>query len=232
MKAFNLLIILILLFSTSQFLLADEGGEVKTSDTVINEGLDEDESDCMVYKGKKYCDDFSFSNLSSLAPIPGLSDNKGCTNTCHVMAPMAEEWRQSKHGGGVNSVNCLDCHSRPGIIGTAKDKIGGMIQMKENIFKYEYRGLNKNEMGHAFSVAQERIIGTNRCAECHFNKDTNLNNFKEGAREPHMEFIGINKATRKCFNCHNGGNDEDGFLWHRDATEEYDLYKKTHDKEK
>jgi len=45
--------------------------------------------------------------------------------TCHYMEPFYQSWRVSAH----NKVDCVECHFEPGISGTIRGKLNGLVQI-------------------------------------------------------------------------------------------------------
>src|SRR6266545_3885262 len=49
----------------------------------------------------------------------------GFCPTCHYMESFYQSWRTSAH----NKVDCVECHFEPGIAGTIKGKLNGLVQI-------------------------------------------------------------------------------------------------------
>ena len=45
--------------------------------------------------------------------------------TCHYMETFYQSWRTSAH----NKVDCVECHFEPGISGTIRGKMNGLVQI-------------------------------------------------------------------------------------------------------
>ena len=45
--------------------------------------------------------------------------------TCHYMETFYQSWRSSAH----NKVDCVECHFEPGISGTVRGKLNGLVQI-------------------------------------------------------------------------------------------------------
>ena len=46
-------------------------------------------------------------------------------NTCHYMEPFYKSWKASKH----NKITCVKCHFPPGLAGTVRGKLEGLVQV-------------------------------------------------------------------------------------------------------
>lgn len=53
-----------------------------------------------------------------------ITAQPGFCNSCHIMNPYYDSWRDSSH----SHVSCLDCHLQPGLTSYARGKINGLAQ--------------------------------------------------------------------------------------------------------
>lgn len=111
--------------------------------------------------------------------------------TCHYMESFYQSWRTSEH----NKVDCVECHFEPGISGTIRGKLNGLVQ----IVNYVSRSYKKR--------TPWAEIPDNTCARsgCHDSKtleDTSYN-FK-GVDFNHKNHLGELRRgkTLKCTSCH------------------------------
>lgn len=105
----------------------------------------------------------------------------GFCGSCHEMKPYLTSWQQSSH----KDVNCLNCHSEPGLTGFVKEKIVGMRETIKH-----FTGFETPIQGHAFE---------SRCYECH----ENIREVEKGkvVKVPHGLHL---DNGMKCSSCHEG----------------------------
>lgn len=116
-----------------------------------------------------------------LAGAIKFTSQSGFCDTCHEMEPSFKAWQSSSH----NSVECIKCHSEPGVIGLIKTKAQALSEV--------YRHITGNYKT-PITITSDTAAFSNRCLRCHENikgKDTahNLKHFKVGAQ---------------CMGCHQG----------------------------
>ena len=57
--------------------------------------------------------------------IEATNQTSFCGTTCHEMDPMYVSWQHSNH----KSIECADCHEKPGIEGTIQSKMKGTQEL-------------------------------------------------------------------------------------------------------
>lgn len=111
--------------------------------------------------------------------------------TCHYMETFYQSWRTSAH----NKVDCVECHFEPGISGTIRGKLNGLVQ----IVNYVSMSYKKRKPWAE--------IPDNTCARagCHDKQGLNDStyNFK-GINFSHKNHLQEQKRgkTLKCTSCH------------------------------
>ncbi|PLX74237.1 MAG: hypothetical protein C0614_11980 [Desulfuromonas sp.] len=103
---------------------------------------------------------FGFINIQVLHMT---SEPEFC-HLCHPaqgFGPLAEvdSWEHSAHGEA--GVSCLDCHGRPGVIGYAKAKLGGLRDL------YMQFTISKEEKLEILSNPDENLVPSWHCLFCH-----------------------------------------------------------------
>lgn len=76
-----------------------------------------------------------------------------CVN-CHEMNPIYKAWQSSTH----NSVQCMQCHSDPGLIALVKTKLQALKEVYRHITKTYHQPITIDSDTAAF---------TDRCLRCH-----------------------------------------------------------------
>jgi hypothetical protein len=111
--------------------------------------------------------------------------------TCHYMETFYQSWRASKH----NKVDCVECHFEPGISGTIRGKLNGLVQ----IVNYVSASYKKRK---PWAEIPDNTCARSGCHERQAFQDTTY------------EFIGISfnhkhhlqelkrGKTLKCISCH------------------------------
>lgn len=99
--------------------------------------------------------------------------------SCHEMKPYVAMWEKSPH----KDVNCLKCHSEPGLAGFVKEKITGL----KETYKH-FAGFEQPIEGFAYE---------SRCLECH--KNVREINKGDKVKIPHAVHL---DNGMKCASCH------------------------------
>ncbi len=103
---------------------------------------------------------FGFINIQILHMT---SEPEFC-HLCHPaqgFGPLAEvdSWEHSAHGDA--GVSCLDCHGRPGVLGYAKAKLGGLKDT------YMQLTISREEKMEILSNPHEDLVPSWHCLYCH-----------------------------------------------------------------
>ncbi|MFC2092494.1 cytochrome c3 family protein [Bacteroidota bacterium] len=111
--------------------------------------------------------------------------------TCHYMETFYQSWRTSAH----NDVDCVECHFEPGISGTVKGKLNGLVQIV-NYLSLSYK--KRKPWAEIPDHACER----SGCHETQAFRDTTFT-FK-GISFNHKNHLKEQKRgkTLKCTSCH------------------------------
>ena len=160
---------------------------------------------------------FLFTGIYFLIAVIALSAAAEFTSrpsfcpTCHYMETFYQSWRTSKH----NNVDCVECHFEPGISGTVRGKLNGLVQIVNYVslsYKkrkpwaeipdntcarsgcHEKQALRDSvymfkgiEFNHKNHLQELRRGKTLKCTSCH----------SQIVQGSHIE---VTPAT--CFNCH------------------------------
>jgi trimethylamine-N-oxide reductase cytochrome c-type subunit TorC len=116
--------------------------------------------------------------------ISYTSSNSFCGESCHIMDTYKKSWSSSAH----KNVDCIACHSEPGISGAVGAKLNGLNHLMSNTFK---------------SNQKPKAAETNiNCLNCHQGKV--VTNIEQGAlrRSPHIATHYENGMN--CLSCHAG----------------------------
>lgn len=112
-------------------------------------------------------------------------------NTCHYMAPFYEGWQQSAH----KDVECTVCHFEPGLAGTMRGKIEGLLQVAKYVTNAHKRTKPWAEISDASCLR----------SGCHVERLLEGGvRFKEGImfdHGPHLSELRRGKNLR-CTSCH------------------------------
>jgi len=111
--------------------------------------------------------------------------------TCHYMESFYQSWRTSKH----NKIDCVECHFEPGMSGTIKGKLNGLVQIVNYIsLSYKKR--------KPWAEIPNNTCARSGCHETQALSDTTYN-FKgiEFSHKHHLEKLKRGK-TLKCTSCH------------------------------
>ena len=111
--------------------------------------------------------------------------------TCHYMESFYQSWRSSEH----NDVDCVECHFEPGISGTIKGKLNGLVQ----IVNYVSLSYKKRK---PWAEIPDNACARSGCHETQAFQDTTYE-FK-GISFNHKHHLGELKRgkTLKCTSCH------------------------------
>ena len=105
--------------------------------------------------------------------------------SCHVMQDFHKTWSTSSH----KSVDCIDCHSQPGIVGYAKAKANGLRQVWVNF---------TSDIDPKDIRAASRDIN---CESCHQDKPRSNLTQAAVAKDPHSA---AHFTDMTCVTCHTG----------------------------
>ncbi|MFZ1323183.1 MAG: NapC/NirT family cytochrome c [Ignavibacteria bacterium] len=111
--------------------------------------------------------------------------------TCHYMETFYQSWRTSEH----NKVDCVECHFEPGISGTIKGKVNGLVQIVNYIsLTYKKR--------KPWAEIPNNTCARSGCHETQELQDSTYN-FKgvEFSHKNHLKELKRGK-TLKCTSCH------------------------------
>jgi hypothetical protein len=111
--------------------------------------------------------------------------------TCHYMETFYQSWRTSGH----NKVDCVECHFEPGISGTVRGKLNGLVQIVNYIsLSYKKR--------KPWADIPDNTCARTGCHETQALKDS-VYNFKGVLfnHKNHMQELRRGK-TLKCTSCH------------------------------
>ncbi len=111
--------------------------------------------------------------------------------TCHYMETFYQSWRTSAH----NKIDCVECHFEPGISGTVRGKLNGLVQ----IVNYVSLSYKKRK---PWAEIPDNTCARSGCHEKQALQDT-LYNFK-GVMFSHKNHLSELKRgkTLKCTSCH------------------------------
>lgn len=111
--------------------------------------------------------------------------------TCHYMETFYQSWRTSAH----NKIDCVECHFEPGISGTVRGKLNGLVQ----IVNYMSLSYKKRK---PWAEIPDNTCARSGCHERQALQDT-LYNFK-GVMFSHKNHLSELKRgkTLKCTSCH------------------------------
>ena len=111
--------------------------------------------------------------------------------TCHYMETFYQSWRTSAH----NKVDCVECHFEPGISGTVRGKLNGLVQIVNYIsLSYKKR--------KPWAEIPDNTCARSGCHEKQALQDTTYE-FKgiEFSHKHHLQELKRGK-TLKCTSCH------------------------------
>jgi hypothetical protein len=111
--------------------------------------------------------------------------------TCHYMETFYQSWRTSAH----NDVDCVECHFEPGISGTIRGKLNGLVQ----IVNYVSASYKKRK---PWADIPDNTCARSGCHEKQALQDSSYN-FKGIAfnHKHHLQELRRGK-TLKCISCH------------------------------
>jgi nitrate/TMAO reductase-like tetraheme cytochrome c subunit len=111
--------------------------------------------------------------------------------TCHYMETFYQSWRTSAH----NKVDCVECHFEPGISGTIRGKLNGLVQ----IVSYVSQSYKKRT---PWAEIPDNTCARSGCHETQTLKDSTYN-FKgvQFSHKNHLEDLRRGKKL-KCTSCH------------------------------
>ncbi|OIJ22344.1 hypothetical protein BKP45_06815 [Anaerobacillus alkalidiazotrophicus] len=122
--------------------------------------------------------------LSVTIGVQATSTNTFCAS-CHMMQPQVLTWEASSH----SSVNCKDCHIKPGLEGTVEAKIGGLWELYHTITDT-----------YVAPIRMPSLIPDESCTKCH-----NMENRKVTSSGDIISEHGIHADKEvKCVTCHAG----------------------------
>lgn len=111
--------------------------------------------------------------------------------TCHYMEPFYNSWKTSSH----NKIQCVECHFEPGLQGTIKGKLNGLVQ----IVSYVSRSYKRRKPW--------ADIPDNTCSRSGCHETQNFNDtlyFTKGIQFNHKHHLGELRRGKKlkCTSCH------------------------------
>ncbi|MCL1852991.1 MAG: NapC/NirT family cytochrome c [Peptococcaceae bacterium] len=106
-------------------------------------------------------------------------------NTCKVMNGFHDTWEGSSH----QDVDCIKCHSQPGLIGLAKAKLNGLNQVVVN--------LTGAPDPDDITVDENDV----HCISCHQDKPRKNTSQVRIDKDPHSE---LHFPEMTCVTCHTG----------------------------
>lgn len=111
--------------------------------------------------------------------------------TCHYMETFYQSWRTSAH----NKIDCVECHFEPGISGTVRGKLNGLVQ----IVNYVSMSYKKRK---PWAEIPDNTCARSGCHEMQGMQDS-LYNFK-GVMFSHKNHLQEQRRgkTLKCTSCH------------------------------
>jgi hypothetical protein len=111
--------------------------------------------------------------------------------TCHYMETFYQSWRTSAH----NKIDCVECHFEPGISGTIRGKLNGLVQ----IVNYVSMSYKKRK---PWAEIPDNTCARSGCHETQALQDTTYN-FKgiQFNHKHHLQELRRGK-TLKCTSCH------------------------------
>lgn len=111
--------------------------------------------------------------------------------TCHYMETFYQSWRTSAH----NKIDCVECHFEPGISGTIRGKLNGLVQ----IVNYVSLTYKKRK---PWAEIPDNTCARSGCHEKQSLSDTTYN-FKgiQFSHKNHLQELRRGK-TLKCTSCH------------------------------
>lgn len=111
--------------------------------------------------------------------------------TCHYMESFYQSWRTSAH----NKVDCVECHFEPGISGTIRGKLNGLVQ----IVNYVSMSYKKRK---PWAEIPDNTCARSGCHETQALQDTTYE-FKgiQFSHKHHLEDLRRGKKL-KCTSCH------------------------------
>jgi len=146
----------------------------------------------------------------SLAGFEVTSFPKFCS-TCHNMKPYYESWQVSSH----NEVNCIKCHSDPGLVPYLKTKANGLVEVAIYLSgnlptSYQTEVSDESclrEGCHSQEKLKEEKVDFEKGIS--FEHETHLETLKDEFRlrctSCHSQIVQdehISVATSTCFSCH------------------------------
>lgn len=131
--------------------------------------------------------------------------------TCHYMVPFYNSWKTSTH----NNIQCVECHFEPGLEGTIKGKLNGLVQIVNYVStSYKKRkpwaDIPDNTCSradcHATQSIQDTVYETSGIL---FNHKHHLEELKRGKKlkctSCHSQIVQgshMEVTYTTCFNCH------------------------------
>lgn len=134
---------------------------------------------------------YLFTFLALLALAAEYTSRPSFCPTCHYMETFYQSWRTSAH----NKVDCVECHFEPGVSGTIKGKLNGLVQ----IVNYVSLSYKKRK---PWAEIPDNTCARSGCHETQSLKDSTYN-FKgiEFSHKNHLQEQRRGK-TLKCISCH------------------------------
>ncbi|NOY06468.1 MAG: hypothetical protein GXO82_07540 [Chlorobi bacterium] len=130
--------------------------------------------------------------------------------TCHYMETFYNSWRQSAH----NNVSCVKCHFEPGLAGTVRGKLEGLVQVVKYVSQAYRKSKPWAEIPDASCLQsgchRERLLhGDVTFKGVHFNHRPHLEQMRRGKKlrctSCHSQIVQgehITVTESTCFLCH------------------------------
>lgn len=131
--------------------------------------------------------------------------------TCHYMEPFYNSWKSSTH----NNIECVECHFEPGLEGTIKGKLNGLVQIVNYVStSYKKRkpwaDIPDNTCSRSDCHAKQSIQDTTYDVRgILFNHKHHLSELKRGKKlkctSCHAQIVQgshMEVTYETCFNCH------------------------------
>lgn len=134
---------------------------------------------------------YGFTFLIFIAISAEYTSRPSFCPTCHYMESFYQSWRSSSH----NNIDCVECHFEPGLSGTVRGKLNGLVQIVNYVsLSYKKR--------RPWAEIPDNTCSRSGCHEMQEIKDS-VYNFKGVlfSHDSHMKEQRRGK-TLKCTSCH------------------------------
>lgn len=128
---------------------------------------------------------FIFANIEAVH----LSSSPGFCQMCHpgtTTGPLSEvhTWKQNVHAKA--GVSCLDCHGKPGALGYAKAKLGGLVDLYGELFKSKEHKMEILKKASTDPAYAAKLVPNETCLFCHSDASN------QKTRSETMMSVGVN----------------------------------------